>query len=70
MKLPEGYTLYDLTDERAGQTYGPYLFSETDVKEVTEMTTRHDLKITRHECDDPTENGECGHMLAGIPPVY
>jgi hypothetical protein len=70
MPLPEGYSLYDMIDERAGMPYGPYLFSETDVTEVTEMAANHDIKVVPHECDDPDVNGECGHMLAGIPPVY
>jgi len=70
MPLLDGFALYDMTDERSGMKYGPYLFSETDVEEVTEMASTHDIKLSRHECDDPDENGECGHMLAGIPPVY
>jgi hypothetical protein len=65
--LPEGFDLYDMTDA-TGTTYGPYLFSPNDVEEISKIPSQ--ITIVKHECDDLTDNGECGHMLAGIPPVY
>jgi hypothetical protein len=64
--MPQGFNLYDMTDA-TGTTYGPYLFTESDVEEIKKIPSQ--ITITKHDCDDEID-GECGHMLAGIPPVY
>ena len=58
--------LYDMIDEAAGMTYGPYIFEETT--DVPESTTR--VIVTRHVCDDILDDGSCGHLAPTIPGIY
>jgi hypothetical protein len=43
--------------------YGPYrLMHEEIVKILTSGTEFRIVHVRHHECDDPTENSECGHL--------